>query len=139
MKSFFSLCLVLTLVTSCGGQEEPRKPSQQEQIGSTKVEERPNFLYKVISRDDWAKSCKAVHLSSTDADFIHLSTEDQLERIIEKYWASASEYVVLKIETAKLSGKLVLEANPGGTNQYYHLYNGSIPLSAIVESKLNKK
>jgi uncharacterized protein (DUF952 family) len=100
------------------------------------VGERPTYLYKVLSMDDWAQSGETVHLSSMDADFIHLSTEDQLDSIIKKYWAGVPEYIVLKIETAKLSGKLVLEANPGGTKQYYHLYNGSIPSSAVVESKI---
>jgi len=100
------------------------------------MEERPDFLYKVLSMDDWAESREIVHLSSMDNAFIHLSTEEQLDKIIEKYWAGASQYVVLKIETAKLSGKLVLEANPGGTNKYYHLYNGTIPLSTIAESKV---
>lgn len=127
------------LLASCGGQGEFRK----KQTGSIQVEEmtekRPTYLYKVLSMDDWAKSCKTVHLSSMDADFIHFSTEEQLDKIIEKYWADASEYVVLKIETAKLSGNLVLEANPGGTNKYYHLYNGAIPLIAIMESKVHKK
>jgi uncharacterized protein (DUF952 family) len=121
-------------------KESCKAPSQQEKVGLTKMEvkmkERPTYLYKVLSMDDWAKSSETVHLSSMDADFIHLSTEDQLDKIIEKYWAGVSGYVVLKIETAKLSGKLVLEANPGGTNKYYHLYNGSIPLNAIVESKI---
>ena len=100
------------------------------------MEKRPTYLYKVLSTDDWEKSLKTVRLSSMDADFIHLSTEAQLNRIIDKYWSDASEYVVLKLETAKLPGKLVLEANPGGMNQYYHLYDGSIPLSAIAESKI---
>ncbi|MDP1608967.1 MAG: DUF952 domain-containing protein [Chlamydiales bacterium] len=102
-------------------------------------EKRPTFLYKVLSMDDWAKSCETVHLSSSDADFIHFSTEDQLTRIIEKYWADVCEYIVLKIETAKLPGNLVFEPNPGGMNKYYHLYDGSIPLSAIVESKVYPK
>lgn len=111
--------------------------SQQEKIVlGVMMEKRPHFLYKILSIDDWAKSCETVHLPSMDANFIHLSTEEQLDRIIEKYWAAVSEYVVLKIETAKLKGKLVLEANPGGTNKYYHLYNGSIPLSAVVETKI---
>lgn len=100
------------------------------------MEKRPAFLYKVLSMDDWTKSLDTVHLSSSDADFIHFSTEDQLPRIIEKYWADVCEYVVLKIETASLPGNLVLEANPGGINKYYHLYGGSIPLSVIVESKV---
>jgi uncharacterized protein (DUF952 family) len=103
------------------------------------MKKRPIYLYKVLSMDDWAKSSQTVHLPSMDADFIHLATEEQLDRIIKKYWAGVSEYVILKVETAKLPGKLVLEANPGGTNKYYHLYNGSIPLSAIVESKVHKK
>jgi uncharacterized protein (DUF952 family) len=108
-------------------------------LGVVKMEEKPFYLYKVLSVDDWAKSCKSIHLSSADADFIHFSTEDQLNRIIEKYWAEAPEYVLLKVDTRKLPGKLVLEANPGGTNKYYHLYNGSIPLSAVVESQVKSK
>lgn len=101
------------------------------------MEKRPNFLYKVLSKDDWAKSRETVHLSSMDADFIHLSTEEQLDRIIKKYWADSPHYVVIKVEVSKLPGNLIFEANPGGTNRYYHLYNGNIPLSSIVEVKEN--
>lgn len=107
--------------------------------GTDMVGEAPVFLYKVLSVDDWEKSCQTIHLSSMDADFIHLSTEEQLDRIIEKYWADASEYVLLKLEVAKLPGDLVLESNPGGTNKYYHLYKGSIPRSAVVEMTANRK
>lgn len=136
MKNLFFVIVGFAILASCGDHLESKKM----QAGSIQVvEKRPTYLYKVLSMDDWAKSCETVHLSSMDADFIHFSTEDQLDKIIEKYWAGASEYVVLKIETAKLSGNLVLEANPGGTNKYYHLYEGSIPLKAIAELKVHKK
>ena len=69
-----------------------------------------------------------------DSEFIHLATKEQLGNIIKKYWSGASSYFVLKLETQKLHGKLVFEANPGGTNKYYHLYNGTIPFDAIVSS-----
>jgi uncharacterized protein (DUF952 family) len=97
----------------------------------------PEYLYKIISVEDWKKSqgMDSVKLSSGDHDFIHLSKEDQLDRIIEKYWTDTPEFIVLKIYTDKLPGKLVYEANPGGSNKYYHLYNGSIPLNAVFESK----
>lgn len=98
-------------------------------------EETPEYLYKVLSLKDWGKSCKNIHLSSMDADFIHLSTNVQLTKIIDKYWSAAAEYIVLKLETSQLKGDLVLEANPGGTNRYYHLYQGSIPLTAVIEMK----
>lgn len=101
--------------------------------GDQIMEKRPVFLYKVLSVEDWAKSQKTVHLSSMDAEFIHLATEDQLSSIIAKYWADVPRYIVLKLEVSKLSGNLVYEANPGGMNKYYHLYNGNIPLSSIVK------
>lgn len=69
----------------------------------------------------------------------HLPRKDQLDRIIRKYWDKVSEYVVLKIDKKKMAGKLFFEANPGGENKYYHLYGGSIPLKAVVESKIIKK
>lgn len=42
--------------------------------------------------------------------------------------------MVLKIDPSKLIGKLVFEVNPGGTQKYYHLYNGKIPLNAVIEA-----
>lgn len=101
-------------------------------------EVEPIFLYKVLSINDWEKSRETVLLSKADADFIHFSTKEQLNRILEKYWADVSDYVILKVEAAKLPGELVFEANPGGVNKYYHLYHGFIPLSAVVDANIKK-
>ncbi len=101
------------------------------------MNKKPLFLYKVLSIDDLEKSQESIHLSQMDAEFIHFATEEELPRIIKKYWADVSHYVVLKVEVAKLPGTLVLEANPGGTNKYYHLYNGSIPRAAVAGMSLS--
>lgn len=103
-------------------------------------ETTPQYLYKVLSLENWkqSQSAKSLVLSADDQAFIHFSREDQLERITSKYWSSVPEYMILKIHTAKLQGELVFEANPGGTSKYYHLYKGSIPLEAIAESKVVK-
>lgn len=95
----------------------------------------PQFLYKILSLKDWEKSQSrnTILLPKDDEAFIHLSREDQLDRIIEKYWSKTPEYVVLKIDVKLLPGRLAFEANPGGTNKYYHLYGGSIPVKAVVE------
>ncbi len=74
-------------------------------------------------------------LPAEDDAFIHLAAEDQLERIIAKFWSEAPQYVILKIEADKLSGDLVCETNPGGTTRFYHLYKGFIPFNSILESK----
>ncbi|MBA3722179.1 MAG: DUF952 domain-containing protein [Parachlamydiaceae bacterium] len=100
----------------------------------------PKYLYKILSVDDWSKSQsrKNIQLSVDDEEFIHFSTEEQLDKIIAKYWGVKSNYIVLKVFTEKLNGKMVFESNPGGVNKYYHLYEGSIPLEAVVEARLNK-
>lgn len=102
-------------------------------------EPAPKYLYKVVSTEDWKASEQSIKLAPADNDFIHFSREDQLDRIITKYWSDVPEFFVLKIDTEKLPGKLVFEANPGGTAKYYHLYDGSIPVDAVVESNLVKE
>jgi len=98
----------------------------------------PRYLYKVLSVENWkaSQATPALQLSEEDRDFIHLAKEDQLERIISKYWANVPEYVILKLDPSKLPGRLVYEANPGGSNKYYHLYEGSIPRQAVIDAKV---
>ena len=98
----------------------------------------PKQLYKILSLRHWqaTQSRKALVLSSEDDAFIHFSMEDQLDRILTKYWSDKPQYVVLKIDTNKLQGNLVYETNPGGSAKYYHLYQGHIPFDAIVEAKV---
>lgn len=95
-------------------------------------------LYKILSVENWAASQGKEHLSLPDFDrpFIHLAMEEQLGRILGKYWKDVPEYVLLTLDPRKLKGKLVLESNPGGSAKYYHLYDGSIPLAAIVDVKI---
>lgn len=97
-----------------------------------------HYLFKILSVENWQASAdkKFIQLSAEDHDFIHFSLEDQLDRIVAKYWTHVPQFVILKIDGGKLPGKMVLEANPGGTNKYYHLYDGSIPLDAVIESRV---
>lgn len=98
----------------------------------------PKYLYKILSLDNWerSESKTSLTLSDDDREFIHLAREDQVDKIAEKYWSNVPEYVILQLDTELLPGKLVFEANPGGSNKYYHLYHGSIPLKAVVDSKI---
>lgn len=95
------------------------------------------FLYKVLAKSDWELSQNEGRLRrcSIDKDFIHLAMEGQIQKVLEKFWAAGPEYVVLKLDSKKFKGRLVKEKNPGGTQEYYHLYDGFIPLNAVVELK----
>jgi len=97
---------------------------------------RPEYLYKIISQTLWEQSQSQLNvvLPTEEGPFIHLAREDQLDRIIAKYWSCSSDYIILKIRTRELPGRLAFEANPGGTNKYYHLYGGCLPMCSVVET-----
>lgn len=101
----------------------------------------PKHLYKVLSWENWQASGLADYLALPPEDeaFIHFSREDQLERILMKFWADVEQYVVLKIEREALIGRLVFEPSPGRETKYYHLYEGSIPMTSIVEVSIQNK
>lgn len=98
----------------------------------------PPFLYKILSQRNWeaTQSRKNLLLSAEDEAFIHLATEEQLEKIIPKFWSQAPQFVILKLAVDQLQGELVFETNPGGSVRHYHLYKGFIPVGSIVESRV---
>lgn len=100
--------------------------------GSTMLETTPAYLYKIVAPDKWQESSNLenLKLDPVDNEFIHFSTEEQLERILTKYWANRP-YILLEVDTAQLPGQMKFETNPGGVAKYYHLYNGAIPLKAV--------
>jgi uncharacterized protein (DUF952 family) len=93
----------------------------------------PAHLYKIVDPQAWQESQNKEHLllAEVDKEFIHFSTEEQLERILQKYWADRA-YILLKVDTTQLPGQMKFETNPGGVAKYYHLYNGAIPLKATT-------
>lgn len=132
MKRYVIACLCAVSFLLSGNEEVTNKEITQEMHLS------PQYLYKILSLRNWqaTQNTNNVQLSAEDEAFIHFSTEDQLEKIIEKYWKDAPQFVILKIDSHKLQGRLAFETNPGGTTKYYHLYEGFIPLNSIVESRI---
>ena len=97
----------------------------------------PALLFKIISIEQWeeSKNYPEVPLGAFDRAFIHLATAEQLDKIAVKFWHHVPAYMLLTLASDRLPGKLEYEVNPGGNTRYYHLYEGSIPHSAIVEAR----
>jgi uncharacterized protein (DUF952 family) len=93
-------------------------------------------IYKILSENDWLESqqLKFVKPLALDDKFIHLCTHEQIELIVSKFWSNREDVIVLEIDPSLVLGDLVFETNPHGSTKYYHLYNGSIPLNAVVNS-----
>ncbi len=95
----------------------------------------PQYLYKIMSPEDWqsSKQNNQIVNSPYDKEFIHLAKEDQVQYVVQKFWNGKS-YVILKLNPKKFIGRLMYETNPGGSTKYFHLYDGTIPLDAVIET-----
>lgn len=93
------------------------------------------FLYKIVSQEQWQQSQGSGELILTDfdSDFIHLARKEQVVPVVQKFWKNQHP-IVLKLKASRLLGRLVEEVNPGGTTKYFHLYSGKIPLTSVVEA-----
>lgn len=94
-----------------------------------------SILYKITTEELWSASQEKGRLALTamDETFIHLAEADDVDRLIAKFFADMQSVIVLSLAPEKLEGRLVKERNPGGSKEYYHLYEGYIPLEAVVK------
>lgn len=91
------------------------------------------LIYHVVLPDTWAKfdgkpAYEAESLSTEG--LIHCSYADQLDGVLKRYYADASNVLILSLETGKLESKLVEEASTN-SEVYPHIY-GTINRTAIV-------
>lgn len=96
-------------------------------------------LYKIVTKEQWRESQKLgyVQPGPDDTAFIHLAKKDQVQKVLEKfYWPTESRAYVLTLNASKLVGKVIQEKNPGSSTLYPHLYEGSIPLSAVRDIQM---
>lgn len=90
-------------------------------------------IYHIVLPEVWdeAKSKTFYEAESLGSEgFIHCSYADQLDGVIERYYAEAGKVVILSINTDKLTSPLVSEPSTGG-EPYPHIY-GAINTDAVV-------
>lgn len=134
----FSILVLLFGISNASTQNLAAAEKEETSMTLSNTETHaPKYLYKIVSPEEWQKSKtqKILVTSPIDDNFIHLSTEEQLPHVAQKFWKD-KDYIILTLDTKKLVGRLVHESNPGGTTLYYHLYEGEIPLDAVVNTSL---
>ena len=93
-------------------------------------------IYHVMLPETWnaRQSGEAIIADSlTTEGFIHCSTAEQLDGVLERYFSSASKVVILEIDPGKLSSKLIFE--PSTNNEVYpHVY-GPIDEEAVIHAE----
>jgi uncharacterized protein (DUF952 family) len=92
------------------------------------------FIYHIVLPEVWdeTKNKSFYEADSLESEgFIHCSYADQLDGVIERYYADAAKLMILSIDADKLTSTLVSEPSTDG-EPYPHIY-GPINTDAIVD------
>jgi uncharacterized protein (DUF952 family) len=95
-------------------------------------------IYHIVLPQVWDKFSGTHYEAESLASegFIHCSFEEQIDAVLQRYYAGREEVVILEIDAGKLDSKLVVEPSTGGEN-YPHIY-GTINRNAIVTAERRK-
>ena len=93
------------------------------------------LIYHVTTVVEWneAKQKGFYEAASVKQEgFIHCSNENQVQGVLERYFAGKKDLVKLVIDTDKLTSKFVHEWSPSTEDTFPHIY-GVINLNAIID------
>ncbi len=94
------------------------------------------LIYHITTQKAWLAAKEqgfyAAESLATEG-FIHLSTETQVQGVLERYYAGQTNLVKLVVDADKLIHELKFEWAPSVNEQFPHVY-GTINLDAIISS-----
>lgn len=103
----------------------------------TRFELQVKMIYHIIPATTWLriKNQDEYKMGSLDTEgFIHCCTEHQIEGVIDRYFNSEKELIVLHIDPERLKDILKYEQSTG-SEFFPHVY-GCIPAKAVVSVEM---
>ena len=92
-------------------------------------------VYKIFTESEWKDFQEAGQFKGSADDlrdgFIHLSTEEQVDGVIEKYFSGQHPLYIAEFSNPEFLQRLNWEAST--SNEIYpHLYNSALLMSEVI-------
>ena len=99
------------------------------------------MIFHITDTVTWQQSqLQGQHTESTrgvdleEEGYIHCSTEEQWKGVLERFYADATDLILLYVDEQRLTSPLVYEQLPGVPDTFPHIY-GPINLDAVVRTE----
>jgi uncharacterized protein (DUF952 family) len=93
------------------------------------------MIYHVVNIPDWEKALALGYYEAPSLlteGFIHCSKKEQVEGVMERYYADQYDLLILHIDEGKLESPYIYELAPSVNEEFPHVY-GRINLDAVVD------
>ncbi len=94
-----------------------------------------NIIYHITTKEEWIIAQVNDYYETPSLameGFIHCSTANQVQDVLERYFAGKTNLVKLVIATDLLSNELKCELAPSVNEEFPHVF-GTLNLDAVVE------
>ena len=95
------------------------------------------MIYHVTTKENWEKALAVGFYEAPSLHtegFIHNSTAEQVQGVLERYYAEQTNLVLLHIEESKLIAELKYELALSVNEMFPHIF-GTINLDAIIKTE----
>lgn len=92
------------------------------------------MIYHVVSYTDWQAALnEGVYKPASLATegFIHLSKKEQVDGVLQRYYAGRKDLLLLHVDETRLTEPLLYELSPTTRESFPHVF-GPINLDAVV-------
>ena len=92
------------------------------------------MIYHVTTKSEWvmAMSIGKYEAPSLHSEgFIHLSKQDQVSGVLDRYYKGVTDLVLLHVDETLLSAELKYELSPSVNEEFPHLF-GALNVEAVV-------
>lgn len=101
------------------------------------MSQHPDRAYKILTAEQWAdfSATGVFHGAPIDLEdgYIHLSTADQLQATLDKYFAGQDDLVIAEVDLRPISPFIRWEVSRGGA-LFPHLY-ADLPLAIVTRTQ----
>jgi uncharacterized protein (DUF952 family) len=94
-----------------------------------------NIIYHITTKEEWIIAQVNDYYEAPSLvieGFIHCSTANQVQGVLERYFAGKANLVKLVIDTGLLTNELKYELAPSFNEEFPHVF-GTINLDAVIE------
>lgn len=93
------------------------------------------MIYHVVSRPLWQQALQLGYYEAPSLaaeGFIHLSKQEQVTGVLQRYYKNTAGLLLLHVEESKLTAPVKYELSPSVNEEFPHLF-GRLNLDAVVE------